>query len=204
MPLTKDNTKANTKGRAIRLFLFIPLLVGLFLIGQGSYIKVKAAVAQILLDKAWQDTVDTGQKTKAWPWADTFPVAAIEVLGRSNGRIIALDGSSGEALAFAPGHLHHTASPGQIGTAVYAAHRDTHFAFLENALKGDIIVVTDKFGEAHKYQVDQMRITPWDQSGITAYDSAKRIALVTCWPFDATTPGPLRYIVEGAYLGSKL
>ncbi|MFD2207258.1 class GN sortase [Kiloniella antarctica] len=192
------------KRGVIKRLLFIPLLVaGIILIGQGSYINIKAAVAQILLAKAWQETVETGLKSKAWPWADTFPVATIQIPGKSDGRVIALDGSSGEALAFAPGHLHNTAQPGQTGTAIYAAHRDTHFAFLEQTRKDDIIVITDRFGKTHKYQIDQMRIAPWDQSGINIHTGGKRIALVTCWPFGATTPGPLRYIVEGRYLGQN-
>ena len=33
-------------------------------------------------------------------------------------------------MAFGPGHVERTAEPGGAGTAVYAAHRDTHFAFL--------------------------------------------------------------------------
>ncbi len=191
---------AQTKGGALKLLPIILLFAGSLLIGQGTYIKAKATFAQVLLERAWQETVDTGQITKAWPWADTFPVAAIEVLGRSKGRIIALDGSSGEALAFAPGHLHNTAKPGQRGTAVYAAHRDTHFAFLKDAAKGDVIEVVDRLGAKHRYQIEHMRIAPWDQSGITLDDSVKRIALVTCWPFDAKTPGPLRYIVEGSLI----
>ncbi|WP_419901652.1 class GN sortase [Kiloniella sp.] len=184
-------------GGALKLLLIILPIIGTLLIGQGLYIKAKASLAQVLLENAWQETIDTGQTTKAWSWADTFPVAAIEIPGRGDGRIIALDGSSGEALAFAPGHLHNTAEPGQIGTAIYAAHRDTHFAFLKDAIKGDAVEITDRKGTIHRYQVDNLRIAPWDQSGIITNLNDKRVALVTCWPFEAKTPGPLRYIVEG-------
>jgi hypothetical protein len=43
---------------------------------------------------------------------------------------IVLNGSSGQALAFGPGHVKRTPDAGESGTAVYAAHRDTHFAFI--------------------------------------------------------------------------
>ena len=185
---------------AVRILLVGMALSGLLLVGQGLYIKTKAIVAQVLLDTAWQETLASNKKIKAWPWADTFPVASINIPGRSDGNIIALDGSSGEALAFAPGHLNNTANPGQRGTAIYAAHRDTHFAFLGNVSQEDIIEITDNNGTKFKYQVDQIRIASWEQSGISNNGFDKRIALVTCWPFGGTTPGPLRYIVEGYIL----
>ncbi|WP_085904706.1 class GN sortase [Kiloniella majae] len=184
--------------RGTRKFLLLALFMASFaLVGDGLYIKLKAVLAQHLLQQAWQETLTTQKPQKAWSWADTYPVAEISLPNLIIEPVIALRGSSGEALAFAPGHLENTALPGQQGTAVYAAHRDTHFAFLENIKATDIVKVKDPKGQDHLYKVDNIRITKWDQSGITNQNSSKRIALVTCWPFDAQTPGPLRYIVEG-------
>ncbi|KLN61262.1 hypothetical protein WH96_07935 [Kiloniella spongiae] len=172
-------------------------MAGFALLGDGLYIKLKAVLAQHLLQQAWQETLVTQAPQKAWSWADTYPVAAISFPGLDLKPVIALKGSSGEALAFAPGHLENTALPGQQGTAVYAAHRDTHFAFLENIKATDIVKVKDIKGRDHLYKVDNIRIARWDQSGITNENTSQRIALITCWPFYAQTPGPLRYIVEG-------
>ena len=197
MPNTKNHRRDLLVKGAFKLLLLGAALSGLIIIGEGFYIKSKAVLAQRLLVAAWNDTLTTQNNIKAWPWADTFPVASIEVPGKSNGSVIALDGSSGEALAFAPGHLNNTAQPGQRGTAIYAAHRDTHLAFLEYVTEDDIIEVTDNKGRLLRYQVDSLHIAPWDQSGIADNNFDKRIALITCWPFNAKTPGPLRYIVEG-------
>jgi len=51
---------------------FLPLLLalaGLILFGQGAYIHAKAALAQVLLERAFTETVVTGRDTKPWSWA---------------------------------------------------------------------------------------------------------------------------------------
>src|SRR6266508_225430 len=109
----------------------IPLLLalaGLILFGQGSYIHAKALLAQILLERAFSETVATGRATKPWSLADTWPVARIEVK-RIHASAIVLAGSTGQALAFGPGHVERTPDAGERGVAVYSAHRDTPFAF---------------------------------------------------------------------------
>ena len=115
--------------------------LGLGLLTDGLWIKAKAVVAQVLLERAFTETVVTGKPVKPWSWADTWPVARISVprLGES---AIVLKSASGQAMAFGPGHLDRTAEPGGRGTAVFAAHRDTHFAFLGDVVPGDQIVVT--------------------------------------------------------------
>ena len=120
-------------------------LIGLILFGQGAYIHAKALVAQVLLERAFEKTIATGRETKPWSWADTWPVARIEVK-RLHARAIVLAGSSGQALAFGPGHVERTADAGERGVAVYSAHRDTHFAFLKNVVVGDEINVTRSDG----------------------------------------------------------
>ena len=60
----------------------LPLLLalaGLILFGQGAYIHAKALLAQVLLERAFEKTIATGRETKPWSWADTWPVARIEV-----------------------------------------------------------------------------------------------------------------------------
>ncbi|HZE47137.1 MAG TPA: class GN sortase, partial [Xanthobacteraceae bacterium] len=100
-------------------------LAGLVLLGQGAYIHVKAMLAQVLLEKAFTETIANGRDTKPWSWADTWPVARIEVK-RLHAGVIVLSGSSGQALAFGPGHVELTPDAGERGVAVYSAHRDTH------------------------------------------------------------------------------
>ncbi len=46
-------------------------LIGLLLFGQGAYIHAKALLAQVLLERAFDQTIATGNPTKPWSWADT-------------------------------------------------------------------------------------------------------------------------------------
>jgi len=180
----------------------LPLLlavIGLILFGQGAYIHAKALVAQVLLDRAFDKTIATGQATKPWSWADTWPVARIEVK-RLHARAIVLAGSSGQALAFGPGHLERTPDAGERGVAVYSAHRDTHFAFLKNVVGGDEIDITRDDGLTFRYRVDAMSVVRFDDSGIDPLAGGYQVVLSTCWPFDALTQGPERYLVHATML----
>jgi sortase A len=180
----------------------LPLLiatVGLILFGQGAYIHAKALVAQVLLDRAFEKTIATGQTTKPWSWADTWPVARIEVK-RLHARAIVLAGSSGQALAFGPGHVERTADAGERGVAVYSAHRDTHFAFLKNVVAGDEIDVTRDDGQTFRYRVDTTSVVRFDDSGIDPLAGGHQLVLSTCWPFDALRQGPERFLVHATML----
>jgi sortase A len=170
-------------------------LMGLVLVGQGAWIHAKALLAQVLLERAFAASLAGGTAVKPWAWADTWPVARLEV-PRLGAHAIVLHGSSGQALAFGPGHVTETPAAGEEGTAVYAAHRDTHFAFLGDVRVGDAIVVTRADGARLRFQVDDTRVVHWDASGIDAEASGRALVLATCWPFDATTPGPDRYLVH--------
>jgi sortase A len=184
--------------RAAPLLLAV---IGLLLLGKGAYIHVKAGVAQVLLERAFNRTVDTGQPVKPWSWADTWPVARIDVkrIGASS---IALAGSSGQALAFGPGHVEHTADAGERGVAIYAAHRDTHFRFLKDIRIGDDIDITRSDGRRFRYRADAAEVVRFDASGIDPLTQGYELVLSTCWPFDALTTGPYRYILHATLVGT--
>ena len=177
-------------------------ILGLILFGQGIWIHAKAALAQVLLERAFAATLATGTTVKPWSWADTWPVARIEVprLGKS---VIVLHGSSGQALAFGPGHVELTPAAGEPGTAIYSAHRDTHFAFLADVRIGDEIRVTRRDGARLRFRVTQTSVARWDASGIDPLAPGRRLVLATCWPLDAKTAGPLRYLVHAESLGAE-
>src|SRR5262245_50148094 len=173
----------------------IAALSGLVLVGQGVWIHAKAVLAQILLERSFVQTLATGAQVKPWSWADTWPVARVAVprIGKS---AIVLAGSSGQALAFGPGHLERTPEPGEEGTTIYSAHRDTHFAFLKDVRVGDDIMVTRRDGKMVHFRVTGTSVVRWDRSGIDPLAPGRRLVLVTCWPLDARTSGPLRYLVH--------
>jgi len=171
------------------------------LFGRGVYIHAKALLAQVLLERAFTEAVATGHPVKPWAWADTWPVARIEIK-RLNAGAIVLAGSSGQALAFGPGHVERTPDAGERGVAVYSAHRDTHFAFLKNVTIGDEIDVTRRDGRAFRYRVDATSVVRFDASGIDPLAGGHELVLSTCWPFDALTQGPERYLVHATMNGN--
>ncbi len=169
--------------------------LGLILLGQGAWIHAKAMLAQALLESAFATTLSEGRTVKPWSWADTWPVARIEV-PRLRASAIVLEGSSGQALAFGPGQVERTPQAGEPGTAVYSAHRDTHFAFLGDVRTGDEIRVTRRDGAALRFRVTGTSVAPWDASGIDPDADGRRLVLTTCWPLDGKFSGPLRYLVH--------
>ena len=186
-----------------RFFFSLPLaLAGLILFGQGAYIHAKALLAQVLLQRAFAETIATGRDTKPWSWADTWPVARIEVK-RLSASTIVLAGSSGQALAFGPGHVELTANAGERGVAVYSAHRDTHFRFLKDVRIGDVIEVTRRDGNVFRYLADSHSVVRFDQFGIDPSSHEYELVLSTCWPFDAVTPGPDRYLLHATLIGNR-
>jgi sortase A len=176
-------------------------LIGLILFGDGAYIHAKAWLAQVLLERAFDRSVATGQAVKPWSWADTWPVARIEVK-RIDASAIVLESASGQALAFGPGHIQQTVDAGERGVAVYAAHRDTHFRFLRNVAMGDVIEITRRDGKHFRYRADSSAVVRFDASGIDPATQGFELVLTTCWPFDAVTSGPERYILHAILIGA--
>jgi sortase A len=193
-------TIASATRQLRRIGIVIPLALALMLgggvlVGQAVWIHAKALLAQVLLERAFAQTLATGTDVKPWSWADTWPVARVSVprLGRS---AIVLAGASGQALAFGPAHVERTPAAGEPGTAVFSAHRDTHFAFLGEVAVGDEIGVTRRDGRHFRFRVTAVSVARWDASGIDPLAAGRRLVLVTCWPLAATIPGPLRYLVH--------
>jgi sortase A len=179
------------------LNLLSALCLGLsvVLFGQSAWIFAKAQLAQVLLERAFTQSIASGAPVKAWGWADTWPVARIEIQ-RIQASAIVLHGSSGEALAFGPALLNETSRIGERGTAVISAHRDTHFAFLKDVKVGDRISITREDGLVFTYRVTGTSIADWNKSGIDRNAIGFNLVLSTCYPFNAITPGPLRYLVH--------
>jgi len=109
-----------------RVIAFLILIVGLCFLVSGSWIQIKAVVAQELLERSWQQTLSHGSPVQPWPWADHWPVAQLK-FPRTKSELIVLSGDSGSSLAFAPGWNTKSAKPGGQGVTVISGHRDTHF-----------------------------------------------------------------------------
>ena len=84
----------------------LPLLILLALqqLGNAGLIKAKAGLAPLMLAKAWEQSLASqGRPVKPWPWADTWPVAKLQVPSMGISQFV-LAGDTGNALAFGPGH----------------------------------------------------------------------------------------------------
>lgn len=177
-------------------------LAGALLVGKGLYMKAKAELSQVLLQRSFAAELSGQTGAKPWPWAD-FTTEAEITAPRLGETAVVLAGASGEALAFGPAHLSNTPQPGESGTAVIAAHRDTHFRWLKDVKPGDLLVVTRKDGRRLAFRAGEGRVARWDRSGIDAQAPGRNLALATCWPFEATTRGPMRYIVTAELTSSE-
>ena len=172
------------------------LLAGVWLLGQGGYIQVKAWLAQYLLQQAWKETLDGGNRIRPWSWADTWPVARIQV-DRLGVDQIVLAGASGRSLAFGPGHISGTAAPGAGGNSAISGHRDTHFRFLGELQDGDEIRLILPAGTEARYLVYQRGV--YERDDVWLLGRGERgLTLVTCYPFDALVPGGAERFVVSA------
>ena len=170
-------------------------LAGAASFGHGAYLYAKAQLAQVLLQRAWENARTTGAAAKPWPWADTHPVARLTAPGQ-DADVLVLAGASGRTLAFGPGHLDGSALPGDPGNAVITAHRDTHFRFLRQVAPGDEVNVDRSDGTTRRFRIRTTYVADERDLRLPRDTVVPTLTLVTCYPFDALDPGgPLRYVV---------
>jgi len=190
--LTQPHTSPAYLKKSIFIFL---ILAGCWFIGQSLYIHAKAILAQQLLERAWVMTKSGKTTPRPWPWADTWPVARLQVPALKVDLIV-LAGDSGRTLAFGPGHHFGSSTPGEAGHSIISAHRDTHFNFLQYLKKGDAIIV-ETASSLSRFKVETTQIVDRDRAAFPFDDINAYLHLVTCYPFDAIiSGGPERYVVS--------
>jgi sortase A len=184
-----------TTPRTLVMLSVCLLAVGLWQIGEGSWIYAKARLAQYLLQRAWSRTLAGEPTVKPWPWADTWPVARLTVPSKHIDLIV-LNGAYGRTMAFGPGYAESSSFPGSPGTTILTGHRDTHFRFLQLLQKGDEILLMTTDRPPHQYRVSSIAVVDVRRASIQLDTKGSRLALVTCYPFEAiSSGGPLRYVV---------
>ena len=171
------------------------LVIGMWQLGEGSWIYAKAGLAQHLLQRAWSRTLAGETGVKPWPWADTWPVARLIVPSQNIDQIV-LEGAYGRTLAFGPGHVESAQPIGSSGTIILTGHRDTHFRFLQRLERNDVIELEAPTGIRRRYRVKETRIADSRSASIGIEQDQPQLVLVTCYPFDSPMPGTLwRYVV---------
>jgi sortase A len=163
------------------------LLAAAALFGQAAWMRTKAAVASVLIERSLETALRDGRPHRPWSWADFHPVARLRVprLGVSQP---VLSGAGGSALAFGLGRIQGTS------TAI-AGHRDTWAAFLREVEAGDTVLLEAADG-TRAYRVASIRVVPEDAVEVLDPTPRERLTLVTCWPFDGLVRSPLRVVFE--------
>jgi len=166
-------------------------LLSLWLAVGAAWIPLKAGLAQWLLERSWRATLAGGPPQPPWPWADTAVTAELSVPARGV-RLLVLSGNSSRNLAFGPVLLDGSGGGGDL---VINGHRDTHFRFLRELQRGDLLRLSDHDG-SRWYAVRNLEVVDSRSHELVVNHSAERVSLVTCYPFDSPDAGgPLRYVV---------
>ena len=156
------------------------LVIGLWNTGQGAWIYMKAELAQYLLARAWEKTLDGDVRVPPWPWADTWPIARL-LVPQHGIEMFVLSGASGRTLAFGPGHVSSSALPGSNGTTILNGHRDTHFEFLGDIHQRDLIILELRNEEQVRFFVHETEVVDSRHTVILQDDSQPHLVLVTCF-----------------------
>jgi sortase A len=193
----------NSIQKALQYSCMALCVSGLAVAASGAAVPIRAKVSQALLTSAYDRTVATGEAQSPWGSADMKAIGKISVprLGVSE---IILNAGSKEAMRAGPTLMPGSAAIGAPGTSVVAAHRDTHFAFLKQIKKGDVIMVAGTDGMMLPYRVTATQIVEADKFAITKGQTQNTLALATCYPFGSQRGGKMRYVVHAALDASAL
>ena len=167
---------------------------------RAAYLRAKAEVAGLLIQRAWDQSARTGKLNPPWPWADTHPVARLRIPRIGYDEIV-LEGASTRILAFGPARLLSSARPGEAGNIAVAGHRTSWFRRLEGVKTGDDLELEWLDSRSHvlrsrTYQVKAIRIVKPDDVELLAPTDDDALTLITCYPFGRGPRSPQRYVVR--------
>lgn len=137
---------------------------------------------------------DSGSVARQPVVATGAPVARLRI-PRLDVAVVVAEGTSGQVLRRAVGHLAASADPGSDGNVVLAGHRDSFFRPLEDIHSGDIIHLDSPTGDA-VYRVEWTRVVEPSDVEVTADAGYPALTLITCYPFRYVGSAPLRFIVR--------
>ena len=163
----------------------------ILLLMHALWIPLKAELAQWLIEKSWQSSLQGTAAREPWPWADTRAVGVLSV-PQLDIRQVILEGNSGRNLAFGPVI---PAGMTRNDDWVISGHRDTHFQFLARLKEGDLVGITTS-RSTRWFEVRAMEVIDSRQEELIIEPGLTRLSLVTCYPFDSPgRGGALRYVV---------
>ena len=167
-------------------FLILGLIVGAFSLSH----PVKAVLGQWLLKRAF-----AAGGAEPWPGADMRPVARLSI-ERLKVALIVMDRASGKGMAWGPGIVAGTGSPGKKGLSVIAGHRDSHMAFLGKVRTGDVFKITTVDGQDTEYRVSGAMVVDSPRwSPHVDRETRSTLYMLTCWPLDGQETTSTRLVV---------
>jgi len=186
--------------KALRFFLALTLLAGVSLSCRAAYLHAKAELASVLIHRAWNARTLTGESQPPWPWADTHPIARLQIPRLSYDEIV-LEDANPRTLAFGPARLLSGAAPGEPGNIVLAGHRTSWFRQLEQIAVGDTLRLEwfdprSQQLRRRAYVVRATNIVFPDDVSLLKPTSTDTLTLITCYPFNHAPHSPQRYIVS--------
>lgn len=166
------------------------LAVGIWQIADATTIQAKARLGQLLMERAWDRSRERDEPVQPWPGSVSHPIARLQVPELEVDHLV-LDGADTPVLAWGPGM-----EIGPNGHRLIAAHRDTHFRFLEDLKLGAEVRLELASGAVENWRVVNQQIVDARRIGLDLAASGHQMTWVTCWPFDALQAGgPMRLLV---------
>lgn len=189
--------------KTLRIAAALLLLAGAALTARAAYLHLKAELAGILIRRAWNETIRTSKNHAPWPWADTHPIARLEI-PRLHYDEVVLEGATPRTLAFGPARLQSGAAPGEPGNLILAGHRTSWFRPLEGIRQGDEIQLEwfdtrNRSVKKKTYTVILIRVVEPQNVALLAPTSEDALTLITCYPFGSSPTSPQRFIVRASF-----
>ena len=162
----------------------------------GLWIPAKAWLAQVLITRAWEQAMASGRPAPPWPWADTSPVARLLVPRLGIDQIVLAHAHRAQP------RLRPRPSRRQPGCRAIPAWRSSAaiatpaFASCRELAVGDEIRIQRGDGSWIEFRMTAGAVLDERNARLPLLaNGPARLALTTCYPFDAIRPGgPLRYV----------
>ena len=164
------------------------LALGFFTPAEIQYPIADVALAQPLLQKAWERADHRAAFEIERRWPGVFPAFRLTAK-KGEVDLIVLTGNSDRALTIGPGHLPSSALPGEVGNTVITGRHDFFSRFL-GTLEVDVLFLFPVGGQPDARRSSVVLDTPQSM-----------LSLVTGYPFGpAETTDALSFVVTARML----
>ncbi|MEX0693005.1 MAG: sortase [Rhodospirillales bacterium] len=169
------------------------LAAGMVLVGYGLFFPARAALTEILLQRAFGAARADEIAPRPWPWAAIRPVAGLEI-SRHAVSLIIVDGENNGALRLGPRHVRGTAQPGRYGHSVVIGNA-SQFSFLQHIRIGELIDIERPGGARKPYIVVEKKIVDLRKNRIRIEPEGDTLSLVGPYPPSGTPDRSRRFVV---------